>query len=144
MKKMINVLLVEDDADDIELLKKALDDNGILYTLNELTAGDGVLRHLNLHRQVPDVIVMDLNLPKVHGKDVLREIKANDLFRDVPLLVLTTSKSQEDVEYTERYGVNAFITKPTTVEGFNATVATIVELAGARTKSKTQSASMQV
>ena len=129
MKHLINVLLVEDDADDIELLKKALDDNGVNYSLEEITAGDGVLRYLKNHRRVPDVIVMDLNLPKVHGKDVLREIKTHERFKNVPLLVLTTSKSREDIDYTSRWGVDAFITKPTTIDGFNETVATIRELA---------------
>src|SRR5690242_17158503 len=98
MKAMITILLVEDDADDIELLKKALDDNGVNYTLDEITSGDGVLRFLKTHKRVPDIIVMDLNLPKVHGKEVLREIKNDERYKSVPLLVLTTSKSQEDID----------------------------------------------
>jgi CheY-like chemotaxis protein len=132
MKTTINILLVEDDADDIELFKKALDDNGVNYSLEEITAGDGMLRYLKTHRRVPDVIVMDLNLPKVHGKDVLREIKTNERFKNVPLLVLTTSKSQEDIDFTERYGVDGFVTKPTTIDGFNETVAIVRELATAK------------
>jgi len=129
MKNSIHILLVEDDADDIELLKKALDDNGVNYNLIEITAGDGVLRYLKERGDTPHVIVMDLNLPKVHGREVLREIKATKRYKDVPLLVLTTSKSQEDIDYTNRYGVDGFITKPTTIDGFNDAVATIVRLA---------------
>ena len=129
MKNSIHILLVEDDADDIELLKKALDDNGVVYSLKEITAGDGVMRHLQELTDMPHVIVMDLNLPKIHGRDVLREIKQSKHYHKIPLLVLTTSKSREDIEFTRSYGVDDFITKPTTIDGFNATVNTIVRLA---------------
>ena len=91
--------------------------------------GDKVKDYIKNCNTLPHVIVMDFNLPRVHGREIMKEIKANDNFRNIPLIVLTTSTAKEDVEYSYKMGADSFITKPTTIQGFNATVGTIVQLA---------------
>lgn len=129
MKQSINILLVEDDADDIELLKKALDDNNVSYSMDAITRGDWVASYIRTCKNLPQVIVMDLNMPRVHGKDILVAFKDSPRFKFIPLVVLTTSGAREDMDYTRTLGANSFLTKPTTLEGFNAAVQTIVSLA---------------
>lgn len=129
MKEPINILLVEDDADDIELLKKALEDNRVSYNMHAITRGDWVAAYMRSCNLLPQVIVMDLNMPRVHGKEILVAFKASERFSAIPLVVLTTSGSREDMDFTESLGADGFLTKPTTLEGFNAAVQTIVSLA---------------
>ncbi|HZG01706.1 MAG TPA: response regulator [Chitinophagales bacterium] len=126
--EILDILLVEDDADDIELLRKALEDNGVRFRMHEITRGDGVAPYLKTCKTLPHVIVMDFNMPRVHGRELLRVFKTHERFSGVPLMVLTTSAAAEDIEYAGRLGANGFLTKPTTVEGFNHAVQTITRL----------------
>jgi len=71
----IQLLLVEDDRDDIFFLKEALQSNGISFNMNEIMTGDGVIPHLEESKRLPDVIILDLNLPRIHGREVLKELK---------------------------------------------------------------------
>ena len=127
--KKIRMLLVEDDADDVQLLQEALKDNNIDCQMDVIMEGDKVLPYLNSVKNLPDVIVMDFNLPKIHGKDVLVSIRSAAPFSSIPLVVLTTSASPHDVQFAEKNGANKFITKPSTIHGFNAAVQTIVAVA---------------
>lgn len=129
MKDILHILLIEDDEDDVDLFRYALKLNGTPYHLNILTGGDEVAPYLLTVPVLPDVIVLDLNLPKVHGRDVLRQIKASLVFRAIPMVVLTTSSAREDQDYCLEMGVSKFLTKPVTVPAFTATAATIVGLA---------------
>lgn len=125
---ILDILLVEDDADDIELLRKALEDNSVQFRMFEITRGDGVAPYLKTCKALPHVIVMDFNMPRVHGRELLRAFKAHKQFSKVPVVVLTTSAATEDIDYAERLGAKGFLTKPTTIEGFNHAVHTIVRL----------------
>ena len=115
--------------DDIELLQESLKDNHIDYTMDVVREGDKVSQYLATSEHLPNVIVMDFNLPKVHGKDILKAIKSAPAFKNVPLLVLTTSTAKDDIEYSYKMGADQYLTKPSTIKGFNDTVAAIVELA---------------
>lgn len=115
--------------DDIELLQESLKDNNISFTMTVVREGDKVSFHLKECTMLPHVIVMDFNLPKVHGKDILKTIKSFDGFKDVPLLVLTTSTAKDDIDYSYKMGADKYLTKPSSIKGFNDTVAAIVELA---------------
>ena len=121
--------MIEDDADDIELLEVSLKDNNILYKMDVVMEGDKVQEYLKNCKKLPHIIVMDFNLPRVHGREIMKQIKAHDVFKNIPLIVLTTSTAKEDLEYSYKMGADSFITKPTTIQGFNATVGTIVQLA---------------
>ncbi|HKH63031.1 MAG TPA: response regulator [Flavitalea sp.] len=130
MPEGIQIFLIEDDADDIELLEVSLKDNKIEYSMDVVMEGDKVQDYIMNCKKLPNIIVMDFNLPRVHGREIIKQIKSNQEFRNIPLLVLTTSTAREDIEYSYKMGADSFITKPTTIQGFNATVGTIVQLAG--------------
>jgi CheY-like chemotaxis protein len=123
----IKILLVEDDLDDVELLQDALSNNGVPCDVVVITEGDRVLGYLE--QNLPDVIVMDFNLPKLHGREILAQIQASN-FKNIPLMVLTTSASQDDIKYAISMGADKFITKPNTMQGFDLTVEAIISLLG--------------
>ena len=129
MPQGIRIFLIEDDADDIELLEVSLKDNNVDYDIEVVMEGDKVQNYLQNCKKLPNIIVMDFNLPRVHGREIIKQIKSNEDFRKIPLIVLTTSTAKEDIEYSYKMGADTFITKPTTIQGFNATVGAIVQLA---------------
>jgi CheY-like chemotaxis protein len=124
----IRILLIEDDSDDIELLKDAFVQNGITCNIDVVTEGDKAIPWLEAHT-LPDVIVMDFNLPKLHGREILLQVKRSPNFNEIPLMVLTTSASADDMRYAFSMGADKFITKPNTMQGFATTVEAIVSLA---------------
>jgi CheY-like chemotaxis protein len=128
MPEQLLILHVEDDLDDAELFQDAFKDNGQPVLFEVLNAGDKVLPWLEKELRLPDIIVMDLNLPKMHGKEVLVRIKANQRFQTIPLIVLTTSSSLDDLEYCQKNGADKFISKPYTVNGFKLMVDSIMSL----------------
>ena len=130
MPEGIQIFLIEDDADDIELLEVSLKDNNVEYKMDVVMEGDKVQEYLRNCKRLPNIIVMDFNLPRVHGREIIKQIKSNEDFKKIPLVVLTTSTAKEDIEYSYKMGADSFITKPTTIQGFNATVGSIVQLAG--------------
>lgn len=129
MDQPLRIFLIEDDIDDIELLQESLTDNSVIFTMYIVREGDKVSSYLKECTILPHVIVMDFNLPKVHGKDILKTIKSFDSFKDIPLLVLTTSTAKDDIDYSYKMGADKYLTKPSSIKGFNDTVAAIVELA---------------
>jgi len=129
MPGKLKILLIEDDRDDVEFLKVALDDNRVHYSMETLMRGDLVPKWLSDQHERPDIFIMDLNLPKMHGREVICKIKEHPDFRTVPLIVLTTSSLPEDIEYCMRNGADKFISKPSTTEGFTVLVKDILETA---------------
>lgn len=127
---MFTILLIEDDYDDIDLLQAALADNRIVYKMDIINEGDKVHPYLESIRDLPHIIVLDFNLPKKHGKEILKDIGADSRYSHIPLIVLTTSSAKEDIEYSYKMGARHFITKPTTLAGFNKTVEIICSLVG--------------
>lgn len=126
--KKINILLIEDDGDDIDLLREAFEMNNINCQINTVKEGDLAIPFLMDAHILPDIIVMDLNLPRMHGREILAHIKSSAELANIPLVVLTTSSLQEDVNFTFSMGINKYLTKPTTIEGFNSTVQAIVNI----------------
>lgn len=125
---MFSILLIEDDHDDIYLLESALADNSVTYRMDTIREGDKVQPYLHSSGAIPDIIVLDFNLPKKHGREVLRDIKADDRYKQIPLIVLTTSSAKEDRDYSYQMGAQHFITKPSNLQGFNKTVEIICSL----------------
>jgi len=119
----VDILLVEDNPGDVRLTQEALREGKIR---NRLTvAKDGVealamLRREGPHGNVPrpDLILLDLNLPRKDGREVLAEIKADESLRRIPVVVLTTSKAEEDILRTYDLHANCYITKPVDLEQF--------------------------
>lgn len=120
--RFAEVLLVEDDPDDIEFTRIAFGESRLLNELHVVRDGEDAirfLRHEAPHDDVPrpDLIILDLGLPRMDGKEVLMEIKADPELRSIPVVVLTSSRAQEDVVRSYDLGVNSYIQKPVTLEG---------------------------
>lgn len=126
----IQVLLVEDNPGDVRLTKEALKEGKLL---NQLTVvGDGVEALLFLRKEgkyadaiQPELILLDLNLPKKDGREVLAEIKADPKLRRIPVVVLTTSSAEEDIVKIYDLHANCYITKPVDLEQFMGVVKSI-------------------
>lgn len=126
--KHAQILLVEDNEGDIFLTKEAMEDSKIKNTLSVLKNGGDVMDFLQKKKNfsdapTPDMILLDLNLPKKNGLEVLLEIKSNEEFKMIPVIMLTTSSSEADIEESYKRHVNCFITKPVDGESFLKVVA---------------------
>lgn len=126
----MKIFLIEDDPDDVELLQEALKSNGVNYTMDIARDGSAAIGYLHDGSVLPDLIILDFNLPKIHGREVIVEIKSNPEFVNIPLLILTTSSSKEDVDYAYKYGADKYLIKPATMEEIKNTVDIILQLAG--------------
>lgn len=127
MDRTLSILLVEDDPDDIELMHDALRDNNIKFNLATIKQGDAVLPYLEKTPHQPDVIVLDLNLPKMHGREILKSIKTNPQTSKIPVIILTTSSAKKEMDYCIQQGASRYLIKPVTMQGFNDTVHHIVK-----------------
>ena len=119
----VEILLVEDNPGDVRLTREALKEAKVHNSLS--VAGDGVEAMAFLHRQGsyataprPDIVLLDLNLPKKDGREVLAEVKADPDLRRIPVVILTTSKAEEDILKTYDLHANCFVTKPVDFDQF--------------------------
>ena len=120
--KMITILLADDDPDDRQLTRDAFVENRLANELDTVEDGEELLdylhrrgRHAELKdKALPGLILLDLNMPRKDGREALREIKADPEFRRIPIVVLTTSKAEEDILRSYDLGVNSYVTKPVT------------------------------
>jgi two-component system, chemotaxis family, response regulator Rcp1 len=121
--KPVDILLVEDSPGDVRLTQEALRDAKLKVNLH--VAGDGVEAMAFLHREgqytsspMPDLIMLDLNLPKKDGRQVLAEIKSDNRLKRIPVVVVTTSKAEEDIIKTYDLHANCYVTKPLDLDQF--------------------------
>ena len=125
--RMLNILLVEDDEIDVMNVRRAFKKNNICNPL--FTAGNG-LEALEMLRsdQLPRdrrLVLLDLNMPKMNGIEFLREVRQDPELRSTPVVVLTTSKGEEDIVRTYDLGVNSFVSKPVTFEELASVMRTL-------------------
>ncbi len=130
--KPIEILLVEDNPGDIRLTREALKESKMLINLEVVTDGVEALKFLHKDGKykakiMPDLILLDLNLPKKNGRQVLAEIKADDRLKIIPVVILTTSRNEEDILATYGNHANCYITKPIDLDQFITVVAKIEE-----------------
>ena len=128
--KLIDILLIEDNIGDITLTKKTLSKSKIMNNLTIIQDGDEAIEYLSKkgkHSEAttPDVILLDLNLPKKSGQEILNEIKSNELTRHIPVVVLTTSKKEEDILRSYNLHANCFVSKPIDLNQFQEVVSAI-------------------
>lgn len=130
--KAIEVLLVEDNTGDVRLTQEALKEGRMLVNLT--VARDGieamdVLQQKNSYTGAtrPDLVLLDLNLPRKDGREVLREIKADPALKTIPVVILTTSEADADVRVTYGAHANCYITKPVDIDRFIEIVKTLEE-----------------
>lgn len=124
---LVSVLLVEDDPGDVLLIREAFADHKVGNSLSVVSDGVQAMRFVRgegpyAGRERPDLVLLDLNLPRKGGAEVLAEIKGDPELATIPVVVLTTSESQEDVLRSYRHHANAYITKPVDFERFREVV----------------------
>jgi CheY-like chemotaxis protein len=128
----IEVLLVEDDPGDVLMTQEAFEEHKVRNKLTVVSDGSEALAYLRREGQFagavrPDLILLDLNLPKRDGREVLEEIKKDDDLGRIPVVVLTTSSADEDILRSYQLHANAYVTKPVDFERFIAVIRQIDE-----------------
>lgn len=133
-KKPAVILLVEDDLGDQELIRRALKECDVenkLYIANDgEEALDYLFRRGNYNEPstapVPHLILLDINMPKLSGKDVLAQVRATPYLRAIPIVILTTSKDEEEIILYYQLGINSYIIKPVMLDEFVLTITTLI------------------
>jgi CheY-like chemotaxis protein len=128
----IEVLLVEDDPGDIVLIQEAFEFNKVHNNLNIVHDGEQAIAFLRREGEYadatrPDLVLLDLNLPRKDGREVLQEVKSDEDLRTIPIVVLTTSEAEEDVLRSYQLHANAYVTKPVDFDRFVSIVRQIDE-----------------
>lgn len=125
MSKPVIILMADDDPDDCLLAKEALQSDRLANEMRFVRDGEELLDYLCRRNNYadpqtsprPGIILLDLNMPRMDGREALHEIKSNPDLRCLPIVVLTTSKAEEDILRTYNLGANSYITKPVKFEG---------------------------
>jgi CheY-like chemotaxis protein len=120
------ILMVDDDAEDCLLVRDALQEAGVPHDLRFVRDGEEMFDYLHRREEyvderqapVPDLIFLDLKMPRMDGREVLRALKTNSLLRRIPVIVLTTSTAEDDIDAAYELGVNTYLTKPVTFHGW--------------------------
>ena len=120
---VVEVLLVEDDPGDVLMTREAFEHNKVANHLSVVSDGVSAMEYLRKQGShagavTPDLILLDLNLPRMDGREVLAELKADAELRKIPVVVLTTSEAEEDVVRAYSLHANAFVTKPVDFDRF--------------------------
>jgi CheY-like chemotaxis protein len=129
--KPIEILLVEDNAGDVGLVEEVFEESKIKNILHVAQDGEEAMLYLRGEGKFsgssrPDLILLDLNLPKKDGREVLREIKEDENLNNIPVIVLTTSNSEKDILGAYKLHANAYVTKPLDFDQFINVVGSIV------------------
>lgn len=119
----LEILLVEDSPGDVRLTREALKESKVVVNLNEVGDGEEAIAYLRREGrfagvQPPDLILLDLNLPRMDGREVLKVIKGDDVLRKIPVVVLTVSNAEKDILQAYDLNANCYITKPIDLEQF--------------------------
>jgi CheY-like chemotaxis protein len=123
----IEILLVEDDPGDVLMTREALEDSKVINNLHVVDNGEEAIAFLRCEGDYagsprPDLVLLDLNLPRLDGREVLALVKADEDLRRIPVVVLTTSEAEEDVLRSYDLHANAYVTKPVDFEQFSKVI----------------------
>jgi two-component system, response regulator len=129
INKNASVLICDDDDDDVFLIKSVLEDIQFNNNITYLQNGVELIDHLNYKVEDATVglILLDLNMPKKNGREALKEIKANPKLRRIPVVILTTSDTQQDIDQCYALGANSYITKPSSYEELYDAIDTLIK-----------------
>ncbi|MBU2650678.1 MAG: response regulator [Bacteroidetes bacterium] len=124
-QQKIVILMADDDPDDRLMTREALEESHLNNELHLVEDGEELMDYLNRKGKYtnpessprPGIILLDLNMPRKDGRQALKEIKENEELRNIPVIILTTSKAEEDILRTYHLGANSFISKPVTFNG---------------------------
>ncbi len=126
--KSYNILMVEDNEGDILLLSEALESNCANFRISIVKDGESAINFINdyavsdLTAYLPSIIFLDINLPKVNGFEVLKHIRNSTIFKNTPVIILSTSSSQADIELAYEYDASCYITKGNHTSTFDAAI----------------------
>ncbi len=128
----VDILLVEDNPGDVRLIQEALQSGKLLNRIATVSDGQKALAYLRKQGSYaqaprPDLILLDLNIPRKDGREVLAEIKADPLLRSIPVVIVTSSHAEEDILRSYNTHANCYVTKPVDLEKFVAVVRAIEE-----------------
>lgn len=112
----IRILVAEDDEDDVSFISDAFKKLKILNNVKFVENGEELLNYLRSTKKKPDIIFLDLNMPIVNGIQALKIIKKDNILKKIPVIALTTSKNQKDIDLVYRSGISAYIVKPFTFQ----------------------------
>lgn len=118
MEKSLKILLVEDNLIEIMKMKRTLSLLKLKHIMHEAKNGEEALNFLDDRTNIPDIILLDLNMPKINGIEFLRILKANDDLKHIPTIILTTSSNQKDLLECYRTGMSGYILKPLKYEDY--------------------------
>jgi len=127
---LIDILIVDDDTGDIELTREALSTSKFILRISEVHDGEECMDYLHNRGEYsdalkPDLILLDLNMPRKDGRETLEEIKSDSDLRMIPVVILTTSEAAEDIVKTYTVGANCYITKPVGLDQLQKVVSMI-------------------
>jgi CheY-like chemotaxis protein len=125
--RVLHILLVEDNPADVRLLQETLRQIGEPWRVDIAADGEEACRYLHANRQRPDLVLLDLNLPKKSGHEVLQEIKANADTRTIPVIVFSSSKAEPDVRAAYDLQANCYVGKPGDLDQYTDVVRVIEE-----------------
>lgn len=115
-KENVYILVAEDDADDRFLLQSAFDENSFTETLLFVDNGIEVMNKLNSIRnaggEYPKIIILDLNMPKKDGRETLKELKTSPYYKDIPVIIFSTTDNEQEIEHCYHLGANSYFFKP--------------------------------
>jgi CheY-like chemotaxis protein len=134
-RNSITILMADDDEDDRLMTKEAFEEARLANDLRFVEDGEELMDYLYhrdkyadpAHSPRPGLILLDLNMPRKDGREALRDIKADPNLKQIPIVVLTTSKAEEDIYRSYDLGVNSFITKPVSFEGMVFVISTLAQ-----------------
>ncbi len=121
--RSIEILLVEDNPGDVELTRESLNSGKVNNRLNVVVDGEQALDYLykrGAYQQAiaPDIILLDLNLPKIDGREVLQQLKSDPNFSHIPIIILSSSEAASDIQSSYNLHANCFVTKPVQLKDF--------------------------
>ena len=125
--RMIRILIVDDDPADAEIIQELLEECATALEIHVVHDGVDALEHLSSCTRVPggglpDLVLLDLNMPRKDGREVLQEIRATEQLQHLPVIILTTSQEDEEIEQAYRLGANCYISKPAAMADFERLV----------------------
>ncbi|GAA3782997.1 response regulator [Micromonospora maritima] len=131
----VRILVVDDDPGDVLMIEEALEESDVEKVIDVVADGEEAMEFLrregrHVEAQRPDVILLDLNMPRMDGRQVLGEVKRDENLRTIPIVVLTTSNADTDVVSSYTLQANAYVTKPIDLDDFNDVVRRIDEFFG--------------
>lgn len=133
MQENVSILVADDDADDRFLLKTMFQENGFRETLHFVEDGIELMEYLldavrdNQTNPLPKLILLDLNMPKKNGRQVLNELKENPVLKRIPVVIFSTTKNENEIKKCYELGAVGYVTKPDSYEAFIKTITDIMD-----------------